>query len=102
MDFIEATFKACSLITIRNLRTLLRNHGVWVKKDKRVTIARSLYNIIYKEDQTEQTKEEILDHIKTSGLFASFKLNRISSLIANLFNQIRITDPTSFRIDLTG
>ena len=34
----------------------------------------------------EQTKEEILDYIKTNKLFASFKLNRISSLIADLFN----------------
>jgi len=34
----------------------------------------------------EWTKEEILDHIKTGRLFASFKLNRISSFIDNLFN----------------
>jgi hypothetical protein len=34
----------------------------------------------------EWTKEQILDHIKTSELFTSFKLNRISSLINDLFN----------------
>jgi hypothetical protein len=34
------------------------------------------------------TKEEILDHIKESGPFASFKLNRISSIVANTLDQI--------------
>ena len=29
-DFTETVFKACSLITIRSLQTLLRNQGVWV------------------------------------------------------------------------
>ena len=47
----------------------------------------------------EWTKEQILDYIKTNGLFASFKLNRISSLIANLFNQIRPIDLSGFRIN---
>jgi len=34
----------------------------------------------------EWTKEQILDYIKTSKLFTSFKLNRISGLIDDLFN----------------
>ena len=34
----------------------------------------------------EWTKEEILDYIKIGRPFTFFKLNRISSLIANLFN----------------
>ena len=85
-DFTEAIFKTYKLTTIRNLQTLFYNSGVQVKKDKRVTIARSLYDILRKEDQTEWTKEQILDYIKTSGLFTSFKLNRISGLIDDLFN----------------
>ena len=40
-----------------------------------------MYNILYKEDQTEWTKEEILDHINTNRFFAAFNLNRISGLI---------------------
>ena len=40
-----------------------------------------MYNTLYKEDQTEWTKEEVLDHINTNGFFAAFNLNRISSLI---------------------
>jgi len=50
----------------------------------------------------EWTKEKILDYIKTSRLFTSFKLNRISGLIANLFNQIHPIDLSGFRINLTG
>jgi len=102
MDFTEATFKACSLMTICNLRTLLRNYGVWVKKDKQVTIALSLYNTLCKEDPTEWTKEQILDYIKFNRLFASFKLNRISSLIDDLFNQICPIDLSGFGINLIG
>jgi hypothetical protein len=44
----------------------------------------------------EWTKEQILDYIKTNNLFTSFKLNRISGLIANLFNQIRPIDLSGF------
>jgi hypothetical protein len=101
-DFTEAILKACNPTAIRNLRTLLRHQGVWVERDKRVTVARSLYNTIQEEDQTEWTKEQILDHIKTNDLFASFKLNRISGLIADPFDRIRPTDPSGFRIDLIG
>ena len=49
-DFTEAIFKACDFAVIYNLQTLLRYQGVWVKKDKRVTIARSLYNTIHEKD----------------------------------------------------
>jgi len=52
-DFIKAIFKACNPTTIRNLRTLLRNQGVWVKRNKRVTVTQPLYNTIHKKDQTE-------------------------------------------------
>ena len=34
----------------------------------------------------EWTKEQILDYIRTSKLFALFKLNRISGLIDDPFN----------------
>jgi len=61
MDFTEAILKAYNPTAIYNLQTLLRHQGVWVKKDKRVTVTRSLYNTIQEEDQMEWTKEEILD-----------------------------------------
>ena len=102
-DFTEATFKACNPATIRNLRTLLRYQGVWVKMDKRATIAQSLYDILCKEDQMEWTIEEILDQVKaTSRLFASPKLNRIAGLIPDILNQIRPINPSDFGIILTS
>jgi hypothetical protein len=52
-DFVEVIFKTYKLVTIYNLQTLFHNQGVWVEKNKQVTIAQSLYNILYKEDQTE-------------------------------------------------
>jgi hypothetical protein len=102
-DFTEAIFKACNPTTIRNLRTLLRNQGVWVERNKRVTVAQSLYNTIHEKDQTEWTKEEILDQFQeTKELFASSKLNIITSLIPNPLNQIRPINLSSLRINLTS
>ena len=58
---MEAIFKACNLTAICNLQTLLCNQGVWVEKDKWVTIAWFLYNTLCEDNQMEWTKEEILD-----------------------------------------
>ena len=49
-----------------------------------------------------QTKKQILNYIKISNLFASFKINKISSLISDLFNQIYFTDLSGFRINFMG
>ena len=72
---MEATFKACDRIATYNLRTLLCYKGVWV--NKQATIIQSLYDTLCEEDQTEWTKEEVLDYINTNGFFASSKLNWI-------------------------
>jgi hypothetical protein len=82
-DFTEPIFKTCNLTDVRNLRTLLRNQGVWVARDRRITVARSLYNTLCEEDPTEWSKEETLEHVRTIGPFASFKLNRISGIMAD-------------------
>ena len=86
-DFTEAILKTCNPTAIRNLRTLLRDQGVWVVRDRRITIARSLYNTLCEEDPTEWTKEEIQEQIKATRPFTSFKLNRISGLITNPLNE---------------
>ena len=86
-DFTEATFKACSIIPVHNLRTLFCDQGVQIKKDKRVTIARSLYNTLCEKDPTEWTKEQILDQVQeTNKFFASSKLNKITSFVPNILN----------------
>jgi hypothetical protein len=56
--------------------------------------------MLYEKDQTEWTKEEILDHIRESGPFTSFKLNRISGIVAEVLDQIQ--DRSGFRIELIG
>ena len=62
-----------------------------------------MYNIIHEEDQTEWTKEEILDQVNAiNKLFVSPKLNKIASFIPDILNQIRLTNPSNFRTDLTG
>jgi hypothetical protein len=45
-DFIEVVFKTCNPINIRNLRTLLHYQGIWVLRDRNVTIPQALYNIL--------------------------------------------------------
>ena len=48
----------------------------------------------------EWTKEELLDQYNTTKkLFACSKLNIITSLIPNPLNQIRLTNPSGFRIN---
>ena len=99
-DFTEAVFKTCNPTNIRNLRTLLRHQGVWVSRDRNVTVPRALCNILRKEDPVEWSREDILEHIKGSGLFASFKLNRLSGIVDDPFDRIR--DRSSSRVELTN
>ena len=99
-DFIEAVFKTCNPINIRNLQTLLRHQGIQVLRDRNVTIPWALYNILREEDPVEWSREDILEHIKGSGLFASFKLNRLSGIVDDPFDRIR--DRSSSRVELTN
>jgi hypothetical protein len=71
--------KECSQLGIRKLRTLLRMNGVWVRKDRRMTVAESLYNTLQEEDPIEWTMQEIEEHIRTEGQFNSVPINHILS-----------------------
>jgi hypothetical protein len=48
--FTADTFKACQQTLIRKLRSHLRSNGVWVKVDRRVTVAQSLFETLGEED----------------------------------------------------
>ena len=51
----------------------------------------------------EWTEEEILNQVNTKNkLFIFFKLNKITSLIPNILNQICFIDLSGFRTDFTG
>jgi hypothetical protein len=46
-----------------------------VRKDRRKTVAESLYNTLQEEDPTEWTTQEIEEHIRTTGPFNSAQIN---------------------------
>ena len=63
MGFTEESLKASTLLSFTHrLHSFLRNRGVWVLKDKNITIAKSLCNTIKEEDQIRWTQEELLEH----------------------------------------
>jgi hypothetical protein len=48
----ETTFKEATLDVLRALRAYLRERGVWVMKNERKTIAKSLHDVLQKETKT--------------------------------------------------
>jgi hypothetical protein len=77
--FSKSIFKDCNQMSIRKLRALLRMYGVWVKKDRHLTVAESLYNTLQEEDPTLWTIQEIEEHIRTIGQFNSARINYMLS-----------------------
>ena len=67
--FILEVFKNCNRTTVRDLRHFLRVHGVWVKKDRRVTAAQSLFDTLQEEDPTEWTELKIREYKATRREF---------------------------------
>jgi hypothetical protein len=78
-DFTIAIFKDCNQPGIRKLRAMLRMYGVWVRKDRRKTVAESLYNTLQEDEPTEWTAQEIEEHLQTVREFKSGRLNYMLS-----------------------
>ncbi|KAI1007169.1 hypothetical protein K3495_g1050 [Podosphaera aphanis] len=77
-DFCECTaedFKHARLPLQRVLRSHLRTFGVWVKWDRKTTIAKSPYNVVKEEIPTEWTLEEISSSNET------FSSNKIATIM---------------------
>jgi hypothetical protein len=74
-DSLYQYLRKCSQLGIRKLRTLLRLNGIWVRKDRRKTVAESLYNTLQEEDPTEWTTRAIEEHIRTVGRFNLAQIN---------------------------
>lgn len=70
-DFTEATFGMIKRHTSSTLRGLLRSRGVWIRHEKRKTIAQSLYATLQEERPTPWTNQEIQEHMATKGDFLS-------------------------------
>ena len=50
--FTEEDFKSASIHHQRKLRGYLRKYGVWVRKQQRYNIARSLHEVLLEEEPT--------------------------------------------------
>ena len=48
-----------------------------MRKDRRKTVAESLYNTLQEEEPTEWTTQEIEEYIRTTGRFNSAQINYI-------------------------
>jgi hypothetical protein len=71
--FTVDIFKACQQTLIRKLRSHLRSNGVWVKVDRRVTVAQSLFETLGEKDPTEWSNTEMREQLKKEG-FNSYRL----------------------------
>jgi hypothetical protein len=57
-------FKACQQTLTRKLRSHLRCNGVWVKVDRHITVAQSLFATLQEEDPTEWTEKEMREQLE--------------------------------------
>ena len=74
--FTEEDFKSASIHHQRKLRDYLRKYGVWVQKQQRYTIARSLYEVLLEEGPTPWTEAEIVA-CEEKEEFASYQISRL-------------------------
>ena len=74
--FTEEDFKSASIHQLRKLRDYLRKFGVWIRKQQRYTIARSLYDALLEGEPTEWTEEEIIS-CKIKEEFGSYHIKQL-------------------------
>ena len=73
-SFTLQTFKDCNQTNIRKLRLLLRVRGVWVTKNRNLTVPESLFNTPQEDKPTEWTEFEIKEHMEAGGEFNSGRI----------------------------
>ncbi len=71
----EQSFKATTNDVLRLLRNFLRKHDVWISRQKRKTIARSLQEVLEKDIKTTWTEKKILNSLNEK--FESSKIIRL-------------------------
>lgn len=59
-EFDLKTFRTPPVRTLRQLRDILRRHGVWVDKNQETPVAVALYNLLQEEEEHGWTEEEIM------------------------------------------
>ena len=96
--FTEEDFRSASIHHQRKLRAYLRKYGVWVRKQQRYTIARSIHDLLLEEEPTPWTEAEITACEEDEN-FDSYKISRlIDSDFGRKPQKSRTLTPTS----LTG
>ena len=94
-SYTEEDFKSASIHHQRKLRDYLRKYGVWVRKQQRYTIARSLYEVLLEEEPTSWTEAEITA-CEENEEFASYQISRlIDSDFGRKPRKFRAITPTS-------
>ncbi len=74
-EWTEQSFKTATNDVLRSLRNFLCKHGVWISRQKRKTIAKSLQEVLEKDTETAWTEEKILDSLDEK--FESSKITRL-------------------------
>ncbi len=91
--FTEQDFILASNYNIRRLRDYLRKFGVWIRKQKSLTIARSLYEALLEEQPTEWTEAEIMA-CKEKEEFASYQISWLLEFDFGRKPQLGVFKPT--------
>ncbi len=81
-EWTEQDFKTASIDALRGLRNFLRKHGVWISRQKRKTIAKSLHEMLENETETSWTKKKIMN-----SLDVKFQSDRIAHLLETDFER---------------
>ena len=74
--FTEEDFRLASNHNTRRLWDYLRKFGVWIRKQQRITIARSLYEALLEEEPKAWTEAEIIA-CEEKEEFASYQISRL-------------------------
>ncbi len=81
-EWTEQSFKTTTNDVLRSLRNFLRKHDVWISRQKRKTIARSLQEVLEKETETTWIEKKI-----SNSLDEKFESSKITCLIATDFER---------------
>ena len=92
--FTEEDFKSASNYNIRRLRDCLRKFGVWIRKQQRFTIARSLYEALIEEEPTPWTEADIMACLDKEELLHIISIVCLSATLAgSLENLVFLHQP---------
>lgn len=92
-DFTDENFKLATITHLRKLRDFQRRRGVWILKQSRTSIAKSLHNTLLEEEATPWTEEEV----KRCYDNEKFSSNLIDSLFETDFGRSPRTYGVAFK-----